>query len=99
MMKSSDIPKFSSEAEEAAWWYENRQKHEDNFVQALAEGRAKHVSIAERLEMIRNVKTVTLDDNDAAVAARLASEKGIEVQSFIKSLIHEALQKELTNAA
>ena len=33
------LPNFANEAEEAAWWYENREELGEEFVQAMREGR------------------------------------------------------------
>ena len=32
------VPAFASEAEEAAWWYENRKSHDREFAAAVEHG-------------------------------------------------------------
>ena len=32
------VPAFASEAEEAAWWYENRKSHDREFAAAVVHG-------------------------------------------------------------
>jgi hypothetical protein len=43
MKKQSNraVPAFASEAEEAAWWYRNRNSHDAEFVAALRNGQAR----------------------------------------------------------
>jgi len=89
------LPAFSSEAEEAAWWYENREKHDEEFAKAFEEGRVQRGGIVQRLAAARKAATLTLAAEDALKAVILAEKKGIEVQTYLNDLIHEALVKEL----
>ncbi len=38
-MKLPPMPKFATEAEEAKWWYDNREALADDMVAAIREGR------------------------------------------------------------
>lgn len=38
-MTDLKVPKFATEAEEAKWWYDNRDKLSDEFEKAAKEGR------------------------------------------------------------
>jgi hypothetical protein len=44
MIEQPSIPNFSSEAEEAEWWYANREWLTQEFLQAAKEGRLKRGS-------------------------------------------------------
>ena len=35
------VPAFASEAEEAAWWFENRKSHDREFAAAVENGEAQ----------------------------------------------------------
>lgn len=38
-MEPGRIPVFATEAEEARWWYENREELAQDFIDAIREGR------------------------------------------------------------
>ena len=44
MKKKQGIPKFKSEAEEAQWWYDNRDKTATAMEAAVAKGRTTTLS-------------------------------------------------------
>jgi hypothetical protein len=52
-MEKRIIPKFATEAEEARWWYENREELAQDFVNAVREGRAGPGSMARLRERQR----------------------------------------------
>jgi hypothetical protein len=52
-MEKRIIPKFESEAEEARWWYENREELAQDFVNAVREGRSGPGSVARLREKQR----------------------------------------------
>jgi hypothetical protein len=52
-MEKRIIPKFETEAEEARWWYENREELAQDFVNAVREGRAGPGSMARLRERQR----------------------------------------------
>ena len=96
--KKLTIPPFTSEKEEADWWYRNRRSVEASWRQADREG--KTVSLAEVLERAKRkatLKPVTLrlPGGDIDTARRLAEEKGIGYQTYIKILLHDALRTEV----
>jgi hypothetical protein len=93
------LPKFENETEEAEWWYNNREKHAQEFLTAFAEGRLKRGGIARRLAEAEKAKNLVLGTDDAMKAAILAEEKGVEVQTYLSELVHNALQKEIERAA
>src|SRR3954468_19583650 len=106
MSKKMTLPEFKSEAEEADWWYDNRGKLSDAIAAAAQKGTLKRMTIeqlqqrlseaaARRTEKAHS-KTVTirLADADLTLARQQAERKGLPYQTYIKTLLHEALQKE-----
>jgi predicted DNA binding CopG/RHH family protein len=86
------VPKFRTEAEEAAWWYANRKKHAASLPDDM-----KRVSIDDLKKRIaeRSVTkpiTIRLPEEDLSRARKLAAEKGIGYQTYLKMLIHEGLK-------
>lgn len=48
-MSHKHIPHFTSDADEAAWWFANRDKDDENLEQSIADGRVRRGSLATRL--------------------------------------------------
>jgi hypothetical protein len=88
------IPKFASEKEEAAWWYDNREKHDEEFLQAIAEGRVQRGNLREHFAELRKSTVIKLDPETTQEARELAERRGSDVTSVLKTLVHEALQRE-----
>ena len=92
-MKQVVIPKFSSEAEEAAWWDRHRSEIE---VEIRRRMRAKKpLTLGSLLQGGRPSQPVTLrvPKEDLETARRLAARKGVGYQTYIKMLLREALAK------
>ena len=54
------VPKFKTEAEEAKWWYDNRNMVEKEFMTAIKNGTVGH-DIAQRLaQKARESKNITI---------------------------------------
>jgi predicted DNA binding CopG/RHH family protein len=89
------VPKFKTEAEEAQWWYDNREKVEDALINAMDNGTARR-GTAQRLtreaHASRNV-TIRMAEADLDLARRQAEKKGLPYQTYIKSVLHEELVK------
>jgi predicted DNA binding CopG/RHH family protein len=86
-------PKFKTEAEEAQWWYDNREKVEDALIKAMDNGtirRGATQRLTNEARVSRNV-TIRLAEADLDLARRQAEEKGLPYQTYIKSVLHEAL--------
>ena len=89
------VPKFKTEAEEAQWWYDNRAQVEDALINAMdngtvARGTAQRLTSEARVS--RNM-TIRMAEADLGLARRQAEKKGLPYQTYIKSLLHEALVK------
>ena len=80
------MPKFKTEAEEAAWWGAHPEIITKAFEHAYGKGAGK----------LPPTKTVTirLSVEDVARARRLAARKGLGYQTLVKTLLHEALIQE-----
>jgi len=81
------IPKFRSESAEAEWWDTHPEVATEIMRRALKSGKAK------RAVPLKTV-TMRLPVPDIKAAQDLAHEKGLPYQTYIKMLLHEALQKE-----
>jgi predicted DNA binding CopG/RHH family protein len=91
------IPAFKTAAEEAKWWYENRKVLDEDLVEASNMGRLKRLSQATlkaRLAASKaRVVSIRLPENDIVLARRQAAQKGLPYQTYIKSLLHQALRQ------
>lgn len=92
------IPAFSTEAEEAEWWYKNRDKHGRQLVAAVKSGEARVLTkdaLQERIAAARKapspVVALRIPAADLALARKQAERKGLPYQTYIKSLLHETL--------
>ena len=82
------MPKFKNEAEEAAWWDAHPDFIVEQFEKAAKEGR-----------MVRGIPksksvTIRIAVRDLEAAQRLADRKGLPYQTYMKMLLHQALEKE-----
>jgi hypothetical protein len=93
-MSERIIPRFASEKEEADWWYENREKHAEEFIQAAAEGRVQRGNLREHFAALRRGSKISLDPETAKEAQELAERCGVDVPHMLRTLVHEALQRQ-----
>lgn len=96
--KKLTVPSFKSEKEEAAWWEKHRGEVEADLRAALRS--RKTVSLSEVIASARMKNkllpvTIRLASEDIATARDLANDKGIGYQTYIKLLLHDALQREV----
>ena len=85
------IPRFKSEEEEAKWWDSHPEVITRLFLQAKKEGKLK------RLPATRGVTesiTIRLAVNDLEAVRELAEKRGLPYQTYMKMLLHQALEKE-----
>lgn len=92
------VPAFATEAEEATWWFENRNTHDKQLLDAVKSGEVKvltHDKLLARLAASRKppspVVALRIPAADLALARKQAAEKGLPYQTYIKSLLHETL--------
>jgi predicted DNA binding CopG/RHH family protein len=95
-MNKQKVPAFRSEAEEARWWYANREELDRVMESAARTGRLKTLSPAELLKRATasRVISIRLHEADLTRLRRLAAQKGLPYQTYMKSLLHEALARE-----
>jgi predicted DNA binding CopG/RHH family protein len=96
--KKRTVPTFATEAEEAAWWYKNRDAHGAQLLAAVKRGDAQLLTkenLLERIAASRKtpapVVALRIPHADLALARKQAEEKGLPYQTYIKSLLHETL--------
>jgi predicted DNA binding CopG/RHH family protein len=89
--KTTDPPKFKSEAEEAEWWDRNPDFIADQFEKAAKEGRILR-GLPGR-GATRSV-TIRLATKDVETAQALAAKMGLPYQTYIKTVLHQALERE-----
>jgi predicted DNA binding CopG/RHH family protein len=92
------VPTFATEAEEAEWWYKNRNIHGKQLLAAVKSGEAQVLTKEKLLERIAAsektpapVVALRIPAADLALARKQAKEKGLPYQTYIKSLLHETL--------
>ena len=92
------LPAFATEAEEAEWWYKNRNVHGKQLLAAVKSGRAQVLTkekLRERIAASKKtpapVVALRIPAADLALARKQAEQKGLPYQTYIKSLLHETL--------
>lgn len=89
------VPHFDDEADEAQWWFDNQDKLAAAYEAAAADGTLRQGSLKERLELARKrAQSVTLSDEDVALARELATTRGQTYENYVRSIMHRALQLE-----
>ena len=96
-METLNIPKFENEAEEANWLYKNREGLATEFLKAAQEGRVRQGTLKQR--GITPPTTIRLAPEDISRARTLAERRGLRYQTYLKMLIHEALEQEERKAS
>ena len=93
-------PHFKTEAQEAEWWAKNPEFIANRFEQAKADGKLGNGTVArvarERASGAGASPTITirLAEDDLARARTFAAEKGLRYQTYLKMLLHQALNSE-----
>ena len=97
MKQKRELPAFKSEAEEAEWWYRNRSRLDKDLVEAAKAGKLKrldHATLKARLAASKSrVVSIRLPEADLDLARRQASARGLPYQTYIKSVLHQALRR------
>lgn len=91
------IPKFKSDAEESEWFYKNRNKIKWGKPILDKEGKpmkadqiaAEYIARQKQTQPI----TIRLTKADVQLAKAQAIEKGLPYQTYLKSVIHQALKQ------
>ena len=90
-MEKLVIPKFNTEAEEAEWWYQNREALAEEFELAGQKGRLHFGSNA--LRKAKGEVIVQVSPEDAATIQELAAQNGQPEAAYAGAILHEALQQ------
>jgi len=91
MATRTRTPRFKSEREEAEWWDAHPEVITELFLKAKKEGRIK------RLPVIRGATksvTIRMPIADMEAAQEIAGKRGLPYQTYIKGLLHRALERE-----
>jgi predicted DNA binding CopG/RHH family protein len=91
-METLKIPKFENETDEANWAYENRDGLAATFLNAAQQGQVRQGTLKQR--GITPPTTIRLAQEDISRARTLAERRGLRYQTYLKMLIHEALERE-----
>ena len=89
-------PPFENEAEEAQWWEQNQSRVEENLITAMREGTVQRDSARRLLRERRESKNITIrvSMEDLERARKLSAKRGLAYQTYMKMLLHEALDRE-----
>lgn len=92
------VPTFATEAQEAQWWFDNRETHGGQLRAAVRSGEAQVLTpemLHQRIETSAKRATLAISlripEADLALARKQAEAKGLPYQTYIKSLLHETL--------
>ncbi len=89
-----NMPHFETEAEEADWWYDNREEHGEIMAKAMEEGRTMTMKqVLEKHGLEPPLTPVSLDAQDVRRARKQADARGMDADVYIRGLLHEALMK------
>jgi predicted DNA binding CopG/RHH family protein len=91
-------PPFKTEAQESEWWAKNQNLIADRFEQAKATGKLGKGTVAqvarECASQAAASRTITIRLAEDGLARAFASEKGLRYQTYLKMLLHQALNSE-----
>ena len=97
MKEKRPIPAFQSETEEAEWWFRNRARLDRDFVKAAKMGKLKRLdqaTLKARLAVSKSrVVSIRLPEDDIELARQQATQRGLPYQTYIKSVLHQALRQ------
>ena len=91
MTAKTRIPNFRSEKEEAQWWDAHREVVTELFIQAKKEGKIKRLPVVRGATKSVTIRMPIVDIESAQI---LAEQRGLPYQTFIKGLLHRALERE-----
>lgn len=92
------VPHFANEADEADWWFDNRDLVEQEFLDALKNG---EIGEGRPWVLKYTVATaapavITLDAEDEKLACEVAARRGESYEAFVRRVVHQALELEKT---
>src|SRR6266436_5896280 len=93
-------PRFETDTQESDWWAKNQNLIADRFEKAKATGKLGKGTVArvarEKASQAGASPTITirLAEDDLTRARTFAAEKGLRYQTYLKMLLHQALNSE-----
>ena len=95
MKQKRVIPSFKSESEEAEWWYKKRGRLDKDLAEAAKKSkRLDAAALKARLAASKSrVVSIRLPEADLELARQQAGQKGLPYQTYIKSVLHQALRQ------
>ena len=94
MAKYMETPEFKDESEEADWWAspEGIAAIEQGFEEGRRDGTVVRDLVARRAGLTPTT-TIRLDPADIELAKAQAEQLGLKYQTYLKSIIHQALRR------
>lgn len=92
-MKPEAIPPFATEQEEAAWWDAHPEVLTERFQAARRQGSVRRLSQT-NLPGASETVTIRIPNDELTRARQLAAKRGLRYQTYLKMLLHEALDAE-----
>jgi predicted DNA binding CopG/RHH family protein len=95
-MAVRQVPRFQSEQEEADWWDRNRTELDRDFIAKARNGQLQRLDreqLKARVTGATKVISLRLPEADLVLAREQAARKGLPYQTYLKSLLHEALRR------
>ena len=98
MILKKEIPEFQSEAAEAAWWDSHRDQTDVWMREAIANRQTTTLSAV--LAKVRHSAAshepflLGFDPSDLERARTLALKKGVQYETLLRELLHEAIERE-----
>jgi predicted DNA binding CopG/RHH family protein len=96
-MTEQRIPKFESEEEEAKWWFDHREETSQWMEDALRDGTTLKLGDVLRKRAATGATptvSIRIDPSDIARARIFAERRGLRYQTYLKMVLHEALEQE-----
>ena len=97
-MIQEPIPRFDSEEEEASWWDEHSDEHDERMLEAIRAGERTTLDAVLKRSRERSrdalAHSIGIDPGDVARAQSIAAKKGLDYEAYLKTLVHEALIRE-----
>jgi predicted DNA binding CopG/RHH family protein len=100
-MANKKRPPFKTETEEANFWGKNQEFIAKRFEEAEATGKLTRGTVARLAQKRAGASptiTIRLAESDLTRARAFAAEKGLRYQTYLKMLLHQALDSEESKA-
>jgi predicted DNA binding CopG/RHH family protein len=92
-MSNEPVPQFASEQEEANWWDAHPEALTLRFEKARLGGKVKRLSQT-NLPGASDAVTIQLPEQELSRVRQFANQRGLGYQTYLKRLLHEALDAE-----